>query len=211
MSSSHKTTAMKSNAYQTLWGISLIVAPLLQFVSSFFWKNGEYSVTGGTLLIFSLIFWIAALMGLFSLLQEKTPVYAAWGLLIAIYGCISGVNFGFVGVFTSIMDISHESYLEGFSKYPVTAGLLLFQSGPLFPLSLLVLSIMLIRYKTVPLWVGLLIGLGAIAFPLSRIPRIALLAHLTDLLLLLPLSYLGWTFLRKKNKITDHTAAMINS
>jgi len=36
-----------------LYSISLILAPLLLFISSFFWKNGEYGVTGGTILILS--------------------------------------------------------------------------------------------------------------------------------------------------------------
>ena len=181
-----------------LWAICLILAPLLMFISSFFWVNGEYDVTGGTLVVFASVFWIPALMFLFGLLKEKYPNYAAWGLLIAILGFCSGMNFGFVGIVSTIFDISHQSYLEGFAKYPVSSGLLLFWLGPLAPLSLLVLAIMLMRSKTAPLWVGILLALGAIAFPLSRIPRIATIAHIADALMLIPMAYLGIKFLRKE-------------
>ena len=43
--------------------------------------------------IFSMIFWIPALVFLFSLVASKKPTYAAWGFLIAVYGFVSGVNF----------------------------------------------------------------------------------------------------------------------
>ena len=178
-----------------LWAICLILAPLLMFISSFFWVNGEYDVTGGTLLVFASVFWIPALMFLFGLLKEKMPNYAAWGLLIAIVGFCTGINFGFVGIVSTIFDISHQTYLEGFGKYPVSSGLLLFWLGPLAPLSLLVLAIVLIRTKTIPAWAGILLALGAIAFPLSRIPRIPSLAHVADALMLIPMAYLGIKFL----------------
>jgi len=33
------------------------------------------------------------------------PRYAAWGLWIAIFGCISGVCFAFLGYLTNVFDI----------------------------------------------------------------------------------------------------------
>jgi len=41
--------------WNPMFGTSLILAPLLQAVSTFFWNGGEYGVTGGTILIFSMI------------------------------------------------------------------------------------------------------------------------------------------------------------
>ncbi|UFH52885.1 hypothetical protein [Spirosoma sp. KNUC1025] len=35
------------------------------------------------------------------------------------------------------------------------------------------------------------------AFPLSRIPRIALIAHVADTLLFIPIAYLGWQLLTR--------------
>ena len=74
----------------------------------------------------------------YDLLKEKMPMYASIGLLIAIYGCVSGINFGFVGVFSEVFRIDHVTYLKAAADHPLSFNLLLFWSGPLFPLSLLV-------------------------------------------------------------------------
>ena len=65
-------------------GFSLVAAPLLLFASSFFWNDGEYSVSSATLLILSTFFWIPAFTGLFQLLKNKAPYYSVFGLWIAI-------------------------------------------------------------------------------------------------------------------------------
>src|SRR5436190_8177495 len=124
------------NKQHKMYGVSLILAPFLQFISSFFWVNGEYGVTGGTILVISMVFWIPALIALFNMVKHGMPNYAAWGLLIAIFGFVSDSNFAMVGVMSEIFNISHTSYLEGFAKYKVSSDILLFQSGPLAPLSL---------------------------------------------------------------------------
>ncbi|QHT66086.1 hypothetical protein GXP67_05090 [Rhodocytophaga rosea] len=180
-------------------GISLIIAPLLFGASTFFWESGEYGITGGTLLALSLVFWIMAFIVLFDLLKEKMPVYATIGLLVAIYGCVSGINFGFVGVFSEVFNIDHDTYLKAAAEHPLSFNLLLFWSGPLFPLSLLVLGIMLIRKAAVPMWAGILICLGAIAFPVSRILRIELIAHISDALLAIPFIFIGWQYITTKH------------
>ena len=166
-------------------GFSLVAAPFLLGLSTFFWSNGEYSVPSATLLILSMFFWIPALTGLFGLLKEKMPRYAVYGLWIAVFGCISGVCFAFLGYLTTIFNISHETYIKELAAYPITSQLLLFATGPLFPLSLVLLGINLIRTGSA-LLIGLLIFLGGIAFPASRILREPLLAHLADMCLLIP-------------------------
>jgi hypothetical protein len=178
-----------------LLGSSMIIAPLVFGASTFFWKNGEYGVTGGTILVLSMIFWIPAFMGLFGFLKDKMPAYTSIGFLIATYGCISGVSFGMVGVFSEAFQISHDVYLGEAAKQPLAFNLLLFWSGPLFPLSLLILGINLFRKKVIPTWTAVLICLGAVAFPLSRIPRIEVIAHIADILLAMPLSYIGLQYL----------------
>src|SRR6266498_3901184 len=157
--------------WHAMYGFSLILAPLLQAISSFFWIDGEYGVTGGTILVLSVVFWMPALICLFGLVKNKMPNYAAWGLVVAIFGFISGSNFAFVGVMSEIFHISHESYVEGFAKFPVTSNLLLFQSGPLAPISLIVLGIVLLRTQSVDRLIAILIILGGLAFPLGRISR----------------------------------------
>ena len=184
--------------WNPMFGTSLILAPLLQAVSTFFWNGGEYGVTGGTILIFSMIFWIPALLFLFCLVASKKSTYAAWGFLIAVYGFISGVNFGFLGVLTEAFSVSHERYILDLDKYPVSANLLLFQSGPLAPLSLLVLGLVMFFTKVVDWKIAMLITLGAILFPLSRISRVDLIAHIADVVQLIPMAVLGVELMKNR-------------
>jgi len=178
-------------------GFCLLMAPLLFTASTFFWQDGEYGVEAATLIIFSMFFWIPALTGLFSLVKIEMPRYAVWGLWIAVFGCISGVCFAFLGYFATVFNISHEQYLNSLSHYPMTSQVLLFGSGPLFPLSMLVLGINLIVKRSVSLWIGILFCLGAVAFPFSRIPRIEWMAHIADLAMLIPSAVIALQILRK--------------
>ena len=188
-----------SSIEKKFYGMALIIAPILFAASTFFWIKGEYSVAAATLGIVSLFFWIPALTGAFSLLKNKMPRYATYGLWIAVFGCISGVCFMFLGYLTIIFNISHTEYLQKLSEYPVSSQLLLFATGPLFPLSLLVLGITLLRTKAVAAWIAILLFIGAIAFPASRIPRIEWIAHIADILLLVPTVAMGITLLKKNN------------
>ena len=180
---------------RAMWGASLIAAPGLVASSTFFWEGGEYGITGGTLLFLANVLYVPAFMGLFEPLREKTPRYAAWGLLVAIYGCASGGLFAFRDIYAAALGVSQNAELQAFAAHPLAFNLALFWSGPLFPLSLLALGIVAVRKEAVDRWVGVMICLGAIAFPLSRVSRVELVGHAADLLLLIPLAYLGWLLL----------------
>ena len=162
---------------------SLILAPSLLGFSTFFWQNGEYSVNAATLLILSLFFWIPALQGLFGLIKNAHPRYAACGFLIAVFGCMSGICFAFLGYLSTVFKIDHQEYLIALSRYPFSSQLSLFASGPLFPLSIIVLGIMLAITRTIPAWQSLLFSFAGVLFPISRIRRIQPIAHCADLFL----------------------------
>jgi hypothetical protein len=189
-------------AENKFYGFALIIAPLLFAASTFFWVNGEYGVASATAGIISLFFWIPALTGLFGLLKNTMPRYATFGLWIAVFGCISGICFMFLGYLTTIFNIPHEEYLQKLNEYPFSSQLLLFATGPLFPLSLLVLGINLARKKKVASWIAVLLCIGAIAFPASRILRIEWVAHIADLLLLIPTAAIGFSLMRKDYALT---------
>ena len=178
-------------------GFCLIIAPVLFSGSTFFWQDGEYGVEAAVLIIFSMFLWIPALTGLFSLIKNEMPRYAVWGLWVAVFGCISGVCFAFLGYLATVFNISHEQYLNSLSHYPATSQILLFGSGPLFPLSLLILGVNLMLKRSVPVWIAALFCLAALAFPLSRIPRIEWIAHIADLAMLIPCFAIGWEIVRK--------------
>lgn len=93
-------------------GLVFLIAPMLFGTSTFFWNNGEYGVTGGTLLVLSIVFWILAFMILFEKIRSQMPLYTFIGLPVAVYGCVGGANFGLVDVFRSVFEISHEAHVE---------------------------------------------------------------------------------------------------
>ena len=184
-----------------LYAVSLVLAPLFYALSSFFWHTdgqyAEFTVTSGTLLIVGSVFWVLAFTALFESLKDKTPRYAVWGLLIAVYGCLcGGVSFALRDIFTLTFHIPHKEMLDAFAKYPVFDNIVFWIGGPAFPLSLLGLGIVLSVTKKAPIWVGLMIALSGVLFPVSRITRIEVIAHIDDLFMLAPMIYLGWQLFR---------------
>lgn len=176
--------------------MAFFVAPILMGVSTFYWEEGAYGITGGTLLIGSLLFYILALQSLFQRLHSAWPRYANWGYLIALAGCISGINFGFTDVMREAFDISHQTFLDRSSGHATAFNLLLFWTGPLFPLSLLILGIQMIRSRDGHPVMAALLSISGIAFPLSRILRIEWIGHLADAILLIPFFYYGWQYVK---------------
>lgn len=181
-----------------LLGGAMGVAPLLFTASSFFWSaEGQYGITGGTLLVFGSVAWVVAFAGLFGLLRGRTPRYAAAGYALAVYGAIcGGVAFALQDLFTALHGVSHEAALRALGDHPVVANAIFWVGGPAFPLSLAVLGVVLARTRVAAPWAGTMLALGGALFPVARIPRLAIAAHAVDLLLLVPMWYIGWQVLR---------------
>lgn len=186
-----------SSFEQKVWSICLMLGATLMALSTFFWQGSEYNVNVGVMVALACTLWIPGMIGLFSLVKRRVPRYATLGLLIAIYGCVGGAFFGFEGMYTDIYDITQTVARQGWAEYPLHVNLTLFWPGPLFPLSLLLLAIVFFWTHSVPRWTAMLLGLGALAFPISRIFRIEWVAHGVDLLLLVPSLYLGWLLWRQ--------------
>ncbi len=183
---------------QRVWGVCLVVGQALMTLSTFFWQGHGYSVNVGTLIVLACVFWIPGMMGLFQLIKPRWPRLATLGLPLAIYGCVGGALFGFEGMYTALFAIPHESAMAAWAQSPLQFNLTIFWPGPLFPLTLLVLGLIYLYTKTTPAWVALLLAAGGIAFPLSRILRIEWIAHVADLLLFVPVLYLGFQLLTRK-------------
>ena len=198
-------TPASSPPTTALWGASLVAAPALSAASTFFWDDGDYGLDGGLLGILSSVFWGLGFVGLFGLLRERSPVYAAVGLLVAMYGVIAGALFAFEDLHAAALGISHERSTEALAQHPIHAALALWLPGPVYYLNLIVLAVALVRAGQIPRWTGGLVGLAGAVYPVSRIPRIQLLAHTADLLLLVPMVYLGVRFLRRSRWRRDRT------
>jgi hypothetical protein len=63
---------------------------------------------------------------------------------------------------------------------------------------MLILGIQMLRKKVVPLGIALLLCIAGIAFPVSRISRIEIIAHIADLALLVPCLYISFKGLHKQ-------------
>jgi hypothetical protein len=184
---------------RTLYGLSLILAPLLLALSTFFWEGEGLSYIGGIIQVYSFVFWIPALIGLLSLLRPSMPRFSVWGILLVCWVCIAGNNFGMQGIYmSSLVQAGVDSaQIVAFDEVMGVAGIfVLYMPGLLFPLTIFAISFLLWRTKAISPLFALLLCLGAIAFPASRIPRIEIIAHLADLLLLIACSGIGWQFLQ---------------
>lgn len=165
----------------------LVIGQCIEFTSTFFWlENGRHDINGSVLVILGMVFWSVGFVGLFSMFRENNPWYARLGLLYAFYGVLGGIAFGFEGLFSQLFGVE-KAGVDAFERFPLQLNLVLFWAGPAFPLSLLVLGVMIMVRKVQPWWIGLFMCIGAVAFPVSRIMRIAWVGHAADLILLVPL------------------------
>ena len=137
-------------------------------------------------------------MGIARLLRQRAPRLSVFGGLLATAGCVGGVTFETAMLHEwaeraagtpEAMMLAITEVVEG-RVFPV---LVLF--GIQFPLSLLVLSVGLLRTSVVPKWVVALLGIGALLFPFGHIGSIEVVMHLADLLLLVPLTWIGLRYL----------------
>lgn len=180
-------------------GLSLIAAPLLTAIATLFWEDGQLGVKGGMTQALASVFWTAGLLALWSLARPRSPRLAAWMSLVALYSGLGGGGWGLDGMYRATYGaITDAQRLEGADPALGPALLLtLYIPSLLFLVSLLAVAVSLGRARAIPAWVAALLGLGAIAFPAGRIPNIQAVAHLADLLLLVPSVWLGWRLLSR--------------
>ncbi|GAA4465096.1 hypothetical protein [Phytohabitans houttuyneae] len=170
--------------------------PALLAASTFFWSDGRYGPAGGTLLVLAMPLWTYGIVALLDRMRADLPRYAAVVLLLTLVGAMGGAAFGFQGFFESVYGLDEQTSLAALDAHPVTAGILLWGLGPMFPAALFALGAGLVRTRRLPRPVALLLCAGALLFPVSRIPRVEWVAHLVDLVLLVPFLVAageGWT------------------
>ncbi|WP_192808784.1 hypothetical protein [Actinomadura montaniterrae] len=172
-------------------GGCLVAAPAVQGLSTFFWNGGDQGIAAGALVVVATVFWVTGLAALFRLVERRAPRYAAFAFPLAVYGCVGGAAFGVQGLCEELFGVPHDTAVDLLRDHQAAAQAAFWLAGPLFPISVFVLGAVLMRLRAVPLPAAALMSVGAVLFPLSRIPREAVVAHLADLLLLLPFAHLG--------------------
>lgn len=191
-----------------LYGLCLILAPLLLATATLFWDGPSVGLAGGVLTVYSFTCWIGVFLAFAARLRPRMPGVALAVASAGVLGSVAGTNFGVEGVVEGgldIADVSEAVLLQ--AGLPENAAMVLafFLPGALFPLTLLFSAAALMRAKAIPFWCGALLCLGAIAFPLSRIPRVQWVALMADMLLLLPMFWLGWQHLHTRAPWTHNT------
>ncbi|NUT37117.1 MAG: hypothetical protein HOV79_29010 [Hamadaea sp.] len=173
--------------------VCLLAGPVLFTIADLFWVgDAEYSLVAGTLLVLGSVAWIVGFAGIAAVIRPHAPRIAGWGMVLATYGAVcGGAAFGLQGVFNEMYGVSHSQALDSLSQHPVVAYVIFWAGGPAFPLTLVLLAIYLLASRRAPVWVGSLLAVGALLFPVARIPRIELVAIAVDVLMLIPTVYLA--------------------
>lgn len=191
-------TALADRLQEKVAGVCLIAGALLWAPTTHFDYSGRLFWAG----VFGLVSYallIPGLLGIARLLRQPAPrLSVVVGLLVAA-GCVGGATFQAAllhewaartagtpeAMMAAIMQVT-----EGW-VFPV---LVIF--GILFPVSLLTLGVGLFRTRSAPTWVAVLLGIGAIIWPVGHIGSIHLVSHVAETLALVPLVWLGLRFLR---------------
>ena len=191
-----------------LYGLCLLLAPLLLAAATLFWQGDTTGLTGGVLTVYSFTCWIGVFIAFETRLRPHFPRLALAAVAGGVLGGVAGTNFGVQGIYRAILDTSVA--VDALAPAEMAAAVAVFYlPGILFPLILLFFGGLLLRAKVVPAWCGILICLGAVAFPVSRIPRIQWIALMADLTLMAPLLWMSWQHFRRGvgRAVLDSTAA----
>jgi hypothetical protein len=199
----------KANNWQEkIYAASMVIAPLLLLATSFAEWTGsgpEKDGFGGSLKVLTMFFFIFVILGLTHLLWNRTPRFAVIARFIGVLACVGGAGYGYLGVFydVQVQAGASEALLALFMSLAngmeggFTGAPILQYVGILFPLTFIALGIALWRTGAVPAWAGITLALAGLMFPTSRIPDIAMVNYLADLLFVVSLGSIGLSYFSK--------------
>lgn len=188
----------------TTAAVSLVLGPLFGVASSLAWLADAQEWRG------ILSFWMVVFLGvglsgiLLRRLSEPAPVAAAVVGLTLAAGLAAGAAYS---AETAIVDVFGIDRLN--NEGAISSVLLLRLPGLMLPLSILALAWFSLRHRTIDRIPAFLLALGAVAFPVSRIPEIAGIALVSDLLLLAALTPVAIGVLRGERVVTPTPAAAV--
>ena len=181
-----------------LAGVALILAPLLYFPADYaFYISKDFFLNFqvGQVLV---VVWLPAVLGMYHLFRGRADL---WGVVaggMTLTGLLASMGVFTFHVLRDVIDRAATNpeqispmIREGFES----VAPLVFMLALSFPLGMLLFGIGMLRYRFVPVWVGILWCLGAVLFPVGRIPDTALTVFSSDVLLLIALGWLGVRYL----------------
>lgn len=186
-------TSRADQLQDTVSGVCMIMASLLLLISSVAGGLGRDRLDG-TIGLYAFFLFIFAVLGLTRLLWDRAPRVAVALRLLAIFGCVGSVGFGVTTAFLGAAEQAgaSEATLRDLEEiYGFGLPLLLQLPGITFPLSMVLLGIVLWRTRAVPAWTGIALALAGVAYPLGRAPDIQVLFYVADGLFIVSLGYIG--------------------
>lgn len=168
-------------------GLAVIVAPLLLLASTLAYvANGQGLSEGeaaGAIQIWAFIAFGVAVVGLARAVEAHAPRAGAVLSVLGIVGAAGGVAYG--------MDSIQVAVLDGSIAQSSVTPFALRLPGLAFPLSFAALGVLLARHHLVPVTAGYGLAIGAVLFPVSRIPDVAALAIAADVLVVVSMAAIG--------------------
>lgn len=189
--------ATESELQRIVSGACLIAAPLLMFTGNilrFALDNAQ--LWHPTLNIISIGLSVPAILGLKHLLRFRAPRIAVYVGNLAMIWAVIGLSVLWARLISraALPDEAAASVIQKALFGGLTPFVLL---APLYWIFLTVIGLALWRTKVVPAWVGLLMALGSLMFPVAAIgfSHIPAAIHLTDVSLLVADGWVGWKIL----------------
>jgi len=180
--------AASTSPADRLMRVAGVVGPLVLLASSLVWIGGDdLAEARGILTFWALPFLALAAYGLAERLDGEAPRGRAVVTALVAIGACAGAGFA-----TEVNMVDHFGIERLMEQDTPSAFLALGLPGLCLPLSLAVLGLLSLRHRTLPRAQALLLTAGGLLFPLGRIPQVAPLAVVTDLLIVGALAPLAW-------------------
>ena len=199
-----KTSTAADERRRKIGGACLVAAPLILLAGDTVRAGAGLSYESLVLMKLSFVVFVGAFLALVHLLRDGADRTGLAGGALAIIGCLSGS-----GIVTARMiEMSLETAALGeavsraienaMQEGGVPTFLFLFPlPGLAFPAGLLVLSAGLLRAKAAPAPAALLLALGALLFPVGRIPGIEPAVLASSVALSASMGWIGWRILKR--------------
>jgi hypothetical protein len=163
----------------------------------------------GFLAVVNAVLMIAAVLGLSQLLRERADVLGLAGATCALVGWAASLRITAVIHLDMLLRAGVEgvppSALETTFKSAPALFVSVFPVGLFFPLGLIMLGLALFRWRPVNRWLGLLLALGGVLFPVGRAVGIVPAVIACDLVLAAAFAALGRQILTRP-EVWDATA-----
>lgn len=192
-----------TNINNRLTGAAAVAGPILVLASTVAYvtvggglNEGEL---GGALQVWAFAALGLAILGLARTVERSVPGTAVLLSVLAVIGAAVGGGFGIDSMQAAV---NGTEPLAHSSEPAVVLGLLL--PGLLAPISLVVLGVTLARHGNAGVRGWLLAG-GALLFPVSRIPDVAAIAIVSDLLIVASMGSIGLQLLTGRDRSTLST------